>query len=106
MTPGEWRACFRAQLRKEGVPASKAMTEAFTVEVDLEKSPEEAAQHYFKPQLRCFHGIQLSRPCRECGRNPRLTKAEARECAALSGEPVCQACGVEWTKHRQLCETE
>lgn len=50
MTPGEWRPHFRAQLHKDGVPASKAMTAAFTVEVDLEKSPEEVAQHYFKPQ--------------------------------------------------------
>ena len=57
-------------------------------------------------QFHCPHGRNLDYPCHECGRNRMLTKSEARECAALSDEPVCQACGVEWSKHRQLCETD
>jgi len=34
----------------------------------------------------------------------KLTSQEIEECAALSGEDCCQACGRKWKDHRQSCE--
>lgn len=34
----------------------------------------------------------------------RLTPQEAKECAEAAGDPRCQACGVKWEDHHQLCE--
>lgn len=34
----------------------------------------------------------------------KLTPSEAFDCAVLSGDTICAACGVEWVDHHVLCD--